>query len=215
MVEDGIDPARIRVIPSGIDFRRHRGIRPFSKEEWDLPPDARVVGQVAALAPHKDQATLLRAFGRHLDAGGRGHLVILGEGGLRPQLEALRSALGLDQRVHLPGFVDHILARMAALDVMVMSSKTEGLGTAILDAMALGVPVVATRTGGIPDAVIDGETGLLVSPSDPAALANALRRIHEDPGLRDRLRTGAARHVRSFDVERTLDLTLAAYGELA
>lgn len=212
----GVAADRIRRIPSGVDFGRFEGVspRPGFREGLGIPSGVPLFGNVAALAPHKDQATLLHAFARYRQQGGPGHLVILGEGDLRAPLESLRDRLDLADTVQLPGFDPDILSAMASLDVMVLSSELEGLGTAILDAMALGIPVVATRTGGIPDAVLHEQTGLLVPPHDPDALAGALARMVDDPGLRERLRAGARQHVRSFDVERTIDDTLATYREL-
>jgi len=214
--EAGVTPERIRRVPSGIDFDRFEGVVPRAgwREALGLDPDAPLFGNVAALAPHKDQATLLRAFAVYRAGGGTGHLVVLGEGDLRGRLEALRTELGLDDVVHLPGFDPDILSAVASLDVFVMSSELEGLGTSILDAMALGRPVVATRTGGIPDAVRHEETGLLVPPRDPEALGAALLRLARDAGLRERVREGALRHVRGFDVRRTVEATLETYREL-
>jgi glycosyltransferase involved in cell wall biosynthesis len=115
----------------------------------------------------------------------------------------------------MPGFVDDVLGHMACLDVFVLSSYLEGLGTAILDAMALGLPVVATAVGGVPDAVTPGQTGLLVPPRNPQALAQALLTLESDPGLRGRLARTGREAVRSFDVRVTIERTLAAYREFA
>lgn len=214
--EGGVKAARIHRVPSGVDFQRFETVE--ADWEWrrrfDLEPGELLFGSVAALAPHKDQDTLLRSFAAFLESGGRGRLVILGEGALRPRLEALREELGLNSRVHLPGFVDPVLPRMKSFDIFVLSSYLEGLGTAILDAMALGLPVVATRTGGIVDAVEDDRTGLLVEPRDPEGLARALRRLQSDAGQRQRMGQLALTRVREFDVRLTVEKTMAVYRQL-
>lgn len=212
----GIGEDRIRRVPSGIDLALTRGTPPDQRwrAQFGLAPGELLFGNVAALAPHKDQATLLRAFARFAAGGGEGQLVVLGEGKLRGELEALRDELGLAGRVHLPGFADDILPKLAALDLFVLSSQLEGLGTSTLDAMALGVPVCATATGGIVDVVQDGRSGLLVPPSDPDALAAALLRLQRSQSLRAELADGGHARVRDFDVERTAELTLHAYSGL-
>lgn len=213
----GVPREKIRRVPSGIDLRRFDEVTPDPswKASMGVPADAPLLGNVAALAPHKDQATLLDAFARYRAKGGRGHLVILGEGELRPALERRVRELDLTAMVHLPGFVDDVLSRMASLDVFVLSSYLEGLGTAILDALALGLPVVATAVGGVPDAIEDGRTGLLVPPRDPAALASAMLSLDADGALRQQLARAGREAVRSFDVRITIERTVEAYRELA
>src|SRR5690606_3638406 len=108
-------------------------------------------------------------------------LVILGEGELRPSLERQVAALGLERHVLLPGFRRDVLSLMKTCDVFVLSSVMEGLGTSLLDAMACARPIVGTNAGGIPEVVVDGETGHVVPPRDADALAEALI----DPRIND------------------------------
>ena len=140
--------------------------------------------------------------------------MILGEGELRQGLEELRDELSLTGSVFMPGFTSEVLPRVMASDVFVMSSVTEGLGTSILDAMALARPVIASRAGGIVDAVEDGQTGLLVPPRDPSKLADALRHLQDSAPSRQRMGLAGRQKVEDFDVRRTVELTLAAYQEL-
>ena len=216
LLAGGIAATRIRRVPSGIDFTRFDGVKP--DHEWraslGVARGQTLFGSVAALAPHKDQATLLDAFAHYRRQGGQGLLVILGEGELRSALEAQRARLGLEEEILLPGFTDEVLPKLASFDVFVLSSNLEGLGTSILDAMALGRCVVATRTGGIPDAVIDNKTGLLAPVGDAAAFAAAMDKVDRDLGLRQRLADGARRHVQSFDVRETVQSTMHAYDEV-
>jgi glycosyltransferase involved in cell wall biosynthesis len=216
LLRAGVPPARIRRVPSGIDFSRFEGLIPDGRlrESLGLAAHALLFCNVAALAPHKDQATLLRAFAAYRQRGGDGHLLILGEGELRAPLERLRAELKLGACVHMPGFAAEVLPKLAGCDVFVLSSRTEGLGTSVLDAMALGRCVLATRAGGIPDAVEDGHSGLLVPPEDPAALAEAMLRLAHDEALRHRLADRARESVRRFDVRETVRSTHAVYAEL-
>ena len=129
--------------------------------------------------------------------------LIVGEGELRDALEHQIKDLGLERHVFLTGFRDDVAGLQKSFDLFVMSSVTEGLGSAMLDAMACSRPVVATRTGGIPEAVEDGVTGLLVPPQDDAALAKAIVRMLKDAALRQRLgEAGRQRVVDEFSVEK-------------
>jgi glycosyltransferase involved in cell wall biosynthesis len=212
----GVPAERIRRVPSGIDFSRFEAVEPDLgwRMRFDLEPGELLFCNVAALAPHKDQDTLLRAFRQFLDDGGQGKLVILGEGELRAPLERLKKQLGLDTVAFLPGFTDEVLPKLRAADVFVMSSKTEGLGTSILDAMALARPVIATSAGGIVDAVIHDETGLLTPPGDPAALAAAMGDLQRSAATRQRMGLAGQRKLEEFDLRRTVQLTIEAYEEL-
>jgi len=216
LVAGGVDAARIVRIPSGIDFTRFQDLETDHgwKRALGLDPGEILFGSVAALAPHKDQATLLEAFARFRAAGGEGRLVILGEGSLRDDLEAQRARLGLEDDVFLPGFVDDVLARLASFDVFVITSKTEGLGTSILDAMATGRPVIATRAGGIVDAVRHDETGLLADVGDVDALAGAMLTMQRSASLRQRYGHAGREAVTEFDVVNTVQRTLELYREL-
>ncbi|HXV14729.1 MAG TPA: glycosyltransferase, partial [Candidatus Krumholzibacteria bacterium] len=186
LVAGGIPPARVRVVASGIDLAKFDGLkeRAAVRAELGLSAGSFAVGNVAALAPHKAQDDLLGAAARVLAQRDDVRFFIVGEGSLRARLEGLAGELGIDGRVFFTGFRTDALDLLRAFDVFVMSSYLEGLGTSIMDAQALGVPVVATRTGGIPELVEDGVTGLLVPPRDPDALAAAILRFLADAGLR-------------------------------
>ena len=142
--------------------------------------------------------------------------VIVGAGELEGALLAQIARLGLKDHVVLTGFRTDALALLKAFDLFVMSSVTEGLGTSVLDAMACGRAVVATRAGGIPESVVDGETGLLVPTRDPAALASAVLRLLRDPDRRLALgEAGQARARARFGAARMVAETIAVYEALA
>jgi glycosyltransferase involved in cell wall biosynthesis len=213
LVEDGIERDRVVVIHEGIDIDRVQQARTATiHAEFYLPAGAPVVGNIAALVAHKGQRHLVDAAAlvrRHVPDA---HFLILGEGELRATLERQVKDLHLERHVLLPGFRTDVLSLLKAFDVFVMSSVTEGLGTSLLDAMAAARPIVATRAGGMPEVVADGETGLLVPIRDPDHLAAAIVQMLKDPALRSRFGQAGLDRVRAeFSVARMVDATVALY----
>jgi len=188
------------------------------------PPPARKDGAfnvlfVGRLVERKGVAGLVDAV-RRLPASVRARLEIVGDGPERVRLDAQIRAAALQDRVALRGRISaaDLRAAYAGADVLVLPSvldsgnDTEGLGVVLLEAMSYGVPVIASRIGGIPDIVVDGETGLLVPPGDPAALAAALERLAGDAALASQLSAAGQRHVRAeFSWERIVDRWLECY----
>jgi L-malate glycosyltransferase len=200
--EDGIDPARVVVVHSGIDLEAARHAQPLGvRERLGLPPETTLACTVGALVPHKDHATLLHAARLLARPFPALHWVIAGDGELRPLLEWLATELDLAGRVHFLGQVAHPLGVIADADLYVMSSREEGLGTSVLDAMACGIPVASTSAGGLPEILQEG-AGMLVPPRNPAALAGAVQRILCEPDLRHRLVEQASRIVERFSADR-------------
>jgi glycosyltransferase involved in cell wall biosynthesis len=175
---------RFAVVPSGIDLDRYRhaagavGRRPPG---FDCPPDAIVVGSVGWLTPVKGHGVLIHALARLKPAHPRLYVVIAGSGGLHHELTALADRLGLREAVRLLGERPDIPDCLAAMDLYIHPSLNEGMGRALIEAMAAGRPVVASRVGGIPAIVTDRQTGLLVPPSDPEALASAIDELLRRP----------------------------------
>jgi glycosyltransferase involved in cell wall biosynthesis len=170
-----------------------------------------VVGTVAALAPHKNHADLARAAAEVLRARPEVHFAWVGEGECRAALEREIASFGIGNRVHLLGFRDDARSLLAQFTVFALASYLEGLCTSLLDAQSLGVPVVATAVGGIPDVVEDGRTGLLVPARDPRALATAILGTLADP-VGSRRRAEAARgSVRAFSADAMVERTLQEY----
>jgi glycosyltransferase involved in cell wall biosynthesis len=213
---DGIPEAQIVTVHEGIDAERIAHIEPSSVHQafW-LPTHAPVVGNIGALVAHKGQRHLIDAAAILRRELPDAHVLVLGEGELRGALEQQVKHLHLEKHVLLPGFREDVLALLKGFDVFVMSSETEGLGTSILDAMACGKPVVATRTGGIPEIVDDGVTGLLVPPRDAQALADAIMTLLNDEPLRARMGAAGLALVREqFTVERMVAATIAVYEQV-
>lgn len=198
LIGDGIRADRIAVVHSGIDPSEVRAAPQSSiRTQLGLAPNLPLVANVAALVPHKDQMTLLAAAGQLRIRRNDLHWVIAGEGPLRTELVHGADTLGLGDRVHFVGQVSNPWGLIREADVFVMSSREEGLGTSILDAMALGVPVVATRAGGIPEILNEG-AGVLVNVGDGDGLATGIDRILGDSELRERTRETATRRLLSF-----------------
>jgi glycosyltransferase involved in cell wall biosynthesis len=217
LLEAGVQPARVRVVPSAVDPERVTappGARGAVRSAWGAGADDVVVLVPGALERRKGHAVLLDAAARlaaHGEPGPRLRYVFCGEGSEHDPLARAAAALGV--AVRFEGFRDDIGACLAAADVVALPSLKEGLGVAALEGAAAARPVVASRVGGLIEAVADGETGLLVAPGDPAALAAALRRLAGDATLRARLgAAGRARVLDRYSVARMAEGTLACYG---
>ena len=217
LLSDGVPAARAVTVHEGIDLERVAAAPPANlHEELWLPRDAPVVGNVAALVPHKGQRHLIEAAALVVRQVPDARFVIAGQGELRESLERQIKDHHLEKHVLLAGFRPDVLSVHKAFDIFVMSSVTEGLGTSLLDAMAAGKPIVATNTGGIPEVVVDGETGLLVPPRDHEAMADAIVRLMKEPDLRARMAAaGLARVRKHFSAERMVEQTLRVYRRVA
>ena len=213
LVQDRIPSGRIDVVHDGIDVAKiqNRPAIDVHAEYW-LPHGVPVIVNVGALVGHKGQRYLVEAMPLMLREIPDAHLIIFGEGELRSALERQVKHLSLTKRVLLPGFREDVLSLMKTADLFVMSSVTEGLGSAVLDAMAMGLAVVGTTAGGIPEVVVPDVTGELVPPSEPQPLAAAIVKLLKDPDLRRRYGEAGRRHVaENFGVDRLVEGTLECY----
>ncbi len=185
LVTDGVPPDRIEVVHDGVNVTTidKQPVVDAHAAFW-LPKGAPLVGNVAALAAHKGQRHLVAAAAKVVRELPDTRFLVVGEGELRDQLERQIHDLGLDRHVVLAGFRSDVLGLVKSFDLFVMSSITEGLGSAILEAMACSRAVVATRAGGIPEAVDDEVTGVIVPPRDEDALAAGIVRLLKSPELR-------------------------------
>ena len=212
----GVAASRLRLVYEGVPDRQ---ARPGGRErlaELGVPDGVPVIGNVAALTGHKDHATLVAAMALVRARLPEARLVVCGEGELRGALLAQVAALGLRERVVLAGFRRDLDQLLPAFSVFCLSSRLEGLGTSLLDAMAFGLPVVATAAGGIPEAVEDGITGRVVPPGQPAALADALAEVLADDERRRSLGgAGRRRFLERFTAGQMVSATLDVVDELA
>ena len=215
LLDGGIPPERIALVPSGIEIETPAPPPgPGLRELVDAPPEAPLVLTIASLADYKDHPTLVEAAARLAQREPMTRWAVLGAGGLLEPIRAEVERRGLAGRVRYPGFVAGARGFLPQADVFCLSSKTEGLGTSVLDAMAAGVPVAATAAGGIPEMIEHEVTGLLAPVGDASALAAAIDRLLDDPALARRLAAAARARVRAFDVRRTVEATEAVYLEL-
>lgn len=206
----------VRLVYNGIPLERFdRGTITPDREALSVPKHHKIVGHVATFTPKKRQADLLQAARLVLDADPDVTFVLVGKGALRPELEQLAADLGISDHVLFTGFVPNLLEALATFDVFVLSSLYEGLPTVAIEAMALGVPVVATWVGGTPEIVNHGHDGLLVPPFDARSLAQSIQRLLGDDRLRAQMGERAQASVRSkFDVRRRVHEVEQIYDEL-
>ena len=203
----GFARARIHVIRNGIDTGRFRpALRADARASLGIAEDECVIGTVGRLVPVKDQAGLIEALARLNERGVRARALIAGDGPLRGELEALAAVRGVGQSVTFLGARSDVERVLAALDIFVLSSVSEGLSNTILEAMASGVPVVATRVGGAEESVEEGRTGMLVPASSPGDLADALAGLAHDHALRAQFgAAGRLKAEREFSLEAMTD----------
>jgi glycosyltransferase involved in cell wall biosynthesis len=216
LVADGIPANRTVTVHEGIDLERAAAAHPapLHQELW-LPHDAPIVGNIAALVPHKGQRYLIDAAALVIRKVPDARFVIVGEGELRDALQRHIRDLHIEKHVLLAGFRPDILSVLQAFDIFVMSSITEGLGTSLLDAMACAKPIVATTAGGIPEVIRDGLSGLLVPPRDPAGMAQAITRLLQDAELRERMGAAGLELARAqFSADRMVERTVDVYQNL-
>jgi L-malate glycosyltransferase len=212
----GIAGERLRLVYEGVPDRAPKDGGAEALRELGVPGGVPVIGNAAALTGHKDHETLVSAMAIVRQRLPQARLVIAGEGELREQIETQVRTLGLGDRVVLAGFRRDLDRLLPAFSVFCLSSQLEGLGTTLLDAMAFGLPIVATAAGGIPEAVQDGVSGRVVPVRDPAALAEALVSVLGDEERRSALGAGGRRRfLEHFTTERMVEGTLRVLEEVA
>jgi glycosyltransferase involved in cell wall biosynthesis len=217
LVVDGIPQSKTTVVNEGVDVERIVRLPPANVHAaFYLPTHAPIVGNVAALVAHKGQHYLIEAAARVIQHVPDTRFVIVGDGDLRAALERDIKDKHLERHIFLAGFRTDALALTKGFDVFAMSSVAEGMCTALVEAMAASKAAVATTAGGIPEVMIDGETGFLVPPRDASAMADKLILLLKDDGLRARMGEAALRRARErFTVGRMVEETAAVYARLA
>jgi glycosyltransferase involved in cell wall biosynthesis len=210
------DTSRLAVVHSGIDlamYEKRTDPRKL-KEELGLKDSDKIVGNLSALADHKDYPTFIRSAAKVIRTDPSVHFIIAGKGDEEKRIRKMIGALKLEKNVHLLGFRSDVVNIMQSLDVFLITSVTEGLGTIVLEAFAAGTPVVATRAGGIPEMVMNEVTGLLADPGDDEALAGATLHLLQHPVLSKQLVQHAYKRVQDFSFRETAQKTLGIYLEV-
>lgn len=208
-------PDKLKLVYSGTDPLRFTLRSPvsFLREELGWPLGVKIIGKIASLVPAKDYPTFLKTAALLLEKRDDLRFVIVGEGPEKARLKALATELHISHRVVFAGFRSDIEKVLPSIDVMLFTSKSEGLGTILLDAMVCGVPVIATRIDGITEIVQHEINGLLASPGDALGLAGAVLRLLEDEEFRTQIIQSASLRVRDFDARNMATQTLRIYAE--
>ena len=217
LLAEGLAPERVTCVRSAVEAWPYLApVDPTEfRREFGLPPDALVAGMVAQLIPRKGHRYLMAALPPLLAEFPALQVLLFGRGPLEDELRAACTAPPLAGRVHLAGFRDDLPRWLGVLDLLVHPDDMEGLGVSLLQAAAAAVPIIASRAGGLPEAVADGITGLLIPPGDVMALGTAMERLLADPGLRRRMgAAGRARILEEFSVEAMVTGNLAVYRQV-
>lgn len=204
-------------LPPGIDpsaYRPLEGDRARIRQELGVPIDAPLVGTLACLKPQKAPLDLVRVAARVIHRMPEAHFFLAGDGELRPETEAEIARLGIGGRFHLLGWRRDVRELLAAADVIALTSLHEGLPRAILQALAAGKPVVASRVDGVPEAIIDGENGFLLEPRDLDGFAEKLILLLASPHRARAMGAAGAAGADAFDWRRGLAALEELYGRL-
>ena len=206
----GAEPAA--TIPNGIDAGAFH--RPGARQPWrrgnGFGEGDFLIASMARLEPQKNPQGLIEAFAQAFGGDRRGHLLLGGDGSLRDASREYAVRRGVGERVHLLGVQTDVAGMLSACDVFALCSHWEGNPLAVMEAMAAGLPVVATAVGSVPELVADGETGLLVAPGDVHAFGSALATLARDSGRRSEMAFAAQRRAAAF----SLDAMVASYAAL-
>ncbi|MGH7560647.1 MAG: glycosyltransferase [Gemmatimonadales bacterium] len=209
-------PVAPMVIPNGINLAKFNSgndlERAHLRSAWGLKAGDQLAVAVGRLAPVKNHATMLSALAEASSTAPGLHLLLLGEGALEPELRRQAETLGVTGRVHFAGFRDDVAACLAAADFWVSASRTEGLPLALLEAMAAGLPIVATAVGGVPETL--GGAGVLVTSAGSAELARAMAALATDPARRRDLGRRSLERVQGYSLEAMVRRYRTVYEEL-
>ena len=219
LLTDGVEPSKVWTITNFADDSAFGiasdGERQQLRRTWGAADEAIVIGCVARMDPVKDHVGLVRAFAAVHQREPRTHLVLVGDGEMRPVLESQVRAAGLERAVHFTGELRNGRNHHRGFDVSVLASRSEGFPNTLVEAMAAGRPVVATAVGGSIDAVEHETTGLLVPPADSTALTDALLRMVKDAVLRETLgREGFRRAQERYRASRIVGAVSDMYCQL-
>ena len=217
LLGENIAADKITCVRSAVDIREHTTecVRSYFQHQFPLSRDKCVIAVIAQLIPRKGHAVLLDALEQLGDSRSHVQCLMFGKGPLRDELQDAINHRGLNDQVILTGFRTDINQLLPCIDIVVHPAFIEGLGIALLQASASGVPVIASRTGGIPEVIHHEHNGLLVEPGNVQQLTEALRRLIEDVSLRQQMgRHGRELAEQEFSIDRMVEGNLAVYNKL-
>lgn len=215
LLEDGLPEEKLIKIYSGVELNKYRRVKSDTnfRGRWNIPENHFLVGTVAALVGHKDYPTLLNAAKYVIEENNKVTFLAVGSGKDEAKIRQLAEELNLEKRFIFTGYQAEVGNFLCEFDLFVAASRKEGLGTSVLDALALGIPIVGTQAGGIPESVQDGVNGLLVPKQNSKALAEAILTLAEQPELRSKFAENAPHSVEKFSIKNTVEQTLQLYAQ--
>ena len=215
LVEDGLDADAVPLINSGVRFPEHVEMSAIEQTASELGVSGfKVIGNISNFADHKDHKTLIRAFDALCQSRSDVKLLLVGDGPLYDEIVEFSRTLACFDRIVFTGHRDDVYELMHIMDLFSLTSTTEGLGTTIIDALYMGLPVVATRAGGIPELVQDGENGFLAEIKDVSAITGFFEKLLEDTALRNRLSGNARNSAENFSDKRMVEQYIALYEQV-
>lgn len=212
LIKQDIDASKIAVVHSGVELDRE--VQAINiRHTLGLDKETVVLTCVAALAPYKGHDTLISGFARAVDQTDKSiHLVLVGgDAGKKEEINRQIEQQGIANSITLVGYQSDPWSWLAASDIAIFASEKEGLGTSVIDAMALGTPVISTAIDGLATTVIDQQTAVAVPPQDPDSIASAIQHLLSSPRLQSTLVAGARELAQGFSVRHMVDNTLQQY----
>ena len=217
LLEDGVPAPKLVTIHSGIDIYRFKKVVPPAdfRQKLGVPQNNILVGTIAAMAKHKDYPNLLKAAKIVMEQNDEISFCAIGDGPEKVRVIKLADELGLGNRFIFTDFREDIGNFLKSFDIFVLASKKEGMGTSILDAQSVGLPVIACETGGIPEIISHGENGMLVPPKNEVRLAEAIQLLVQDRQLSKTLGQNALKSVKKFDVRLSVEKNIRLYKQIS
>jgi glycosyltransferase involved in cell wall biosynthesis len=216
LIEDGIEENKIITIRSGADIHKYDNVVPEAdfRERHGIGENDIILGTVAAFAGHKDYPNLFNAFQLVKKEFVNTKLICVGDGPMFDEMKNLAGELSINNDVLFLGFRNDIGQLLKVFDIFILASKKEGLGTSIIDALAVGLPIVAARSGGIPELIEHNKNGVLVKSKNHTQLAEAVLDLVNNKGKRDMLRISAKESAIKFSIEKTVEQNIELYKNL-
>ena len=216
LLEDGVNKNKLITIRSGTNVNKFDDVNvdKIFQNSLKQNPNTILIGTIAAFAGHKDFPNLLKAFKLIKEKMPNTKLCIVGDGPLKYDIENLAKELSIYDDIIFAGFQSEIGKYLKTFDIFVLASKKEGLGTSIIDAMSVGLPIVATNTGGIPELIKSYHNGILVEPKDPDQLSSAVIEAISNNELRLKISENAKKDSANFSIEKNIDKYIELYNEL-